>query len=273
MPRFLCLPILSLILLTGRIETAAQSPSGGARAAALGYAATALPGEPWGQANAAAGALLGEAVLTFFAREAFGLSELRFGAVQFVYPGRRSAVSLGVGTFGYDAFRLTHYEAGFAHALHFGTSRSIAAGLNVRYYTVSAGHYGSAGTWGLSAGWFLPLLPDLFVGFQATNVVMPKRTGSEALPRSLAFGIGYRADARLLVAGDVYKDALFPASLRAGVELLPIPMLALRTGITTHPSRYTTGFGLYTGPLVVDLTAEYHAVLGWSPSMALSIRW
>jgi hypothetical protein len=275
MPRPLCLPVLSsalsLILFAGCIDATAQPLSGGARAAALGYATTALPGEHGGQANAA-GALLQETVLSFFVREAFGLPELRYGTVQFVHAGRGGAVSLGVGTFGYDAFRMTHFEAGYVRALHFGTSRSFAAGLNVRYYTISADHYGTAGTWGVSGGWFFPLLPDLFVGFQATNAILPERTASEALPRSLAFGIGYRADDRLFVLAEVYKDVLFPASLRAGVELLPIPILALRTGLTTRPARYTGGVGLNAGPLVVDLAAEYHAVLGWSPAIALSLH-
>ncbi|WP_228350331.1 hypothetical protein [Rhodocaloribacter litoris] len=250
-----------------------QSLTGGARAVAIGGAATALHDDAWGHANPAVWAVRPGRAVSFFAGQAFGLPELRLGAVQYVEPTRAGAFALGARTFGFEAFRETHLDLGYARGFTFGTTRRLYAGLRLRYYRVVIARYGSGGALGVSAGWLVRILPTLYAGFQATNLNRPKLAGREEFERTLALGLGYVADERLRVLVDVIKDVRFPLSVRAGLELAPVPALALRAGATTEPTRFTAGLGVRLGRLAADVAAEHHSVLGWSPAFSLGVLW
>lgn len=269
---------LSLLLLFGGLigvaRTApAQSLEGGARAVALGSAATALHDDVWGHGNPAVWAVREGRAVSFFASEAFGLSELRLGAVQLVEPTRFGAFALGARTFGFDGFRESHLDLGYARGFSLGTSRTIYAGVRLRYYQVSIEKYGSRGTVGLSVGWLASVLPNVYAGFQATNLNAPKLAGREEFERTLSFGLSYLPDPRFRLLADAVKDVRFPLSLRAGLEVMPVQALALRAGVTTEPTRFTTGVGVRVSRLAADVAAERHEVLGWSPAFSLSVLW
>ena len=273
MPRSGCLLILMLLLGTPPRGRAQTSMEGGARAAALGGAATSLAHQPTGYANPASWATFSGRALSFFASEAFGLAELRLGAVAYVEPTRLGTFAAGARSFGFEDYRELHFHAGYARGFRLGTTRRFLLGLSLRYQRVSIPEYGSAGTQALSLGALVEVRPALHVGFQAANVHVPKLAGREELARTLALGLAYRSAARVMVVLDAYKDVRFPLSVRAGVEVQPVAVLFLRAGAATEPARFTTGVGLRLGKLAADLAAEHHAVLGWSPAVSLGLRW
>jgi len=246
---------------------------GSARASGLGYASTALTTAVGMHANPGANALREQRTVSFFAREAFGLSSLRYGAVSGTWPASWGAVSVGASTFGGDGYREMQYSLGYARALQFGTSRHVYVGLTGRYYHTRIDGYGGTGALGLHLGLLLPLLPSLHLGAHATNVNGPSLVDGEALPQTLAVGLQYRVNSRLLVVADVFKDLSFPASVRGGLEVRPVPMLALRAGVTSTPTRFTGGVGLRLDWIRAHVAAEQHAELGWSPSASFEIRW
>lgn len=246
---------------------------GGSRASGLGYASTALTTAVGVHANPGASATLEQRTVSFYARQAFGLSSLRYGSVSGTWPASWGAVSVGASTFGGDGYREIHYSIGYARALRFGTSRRVHVGLVGRYYHTRIDGYGGAGALGLHVGLLVPLLPSLHFGAHATNVNGPSLVDGEALPQTLSVGLQYRATSRLLVVMDVFKDLSFPASVRGGVEVRPIPMLALRAGVTSVPTRFTGGVGLRLGWIRAHVAAEQHDELGWSPSASLEVRW
>lgn len=246
---------------------------GGARAAAMGGAATALPADVWGHGNPASWATLPGRAISFFATEAFGLTALQLGAVQYVEPTRFGAFSAGARTFGFEEYRETRFLVGFAHGFSLGSSRHIYAGLRLRYHQVAIPDYGQASAFGLGIGGLVSVLSTLHLGFQATNVHNPKLAGREELDRSLSLGMAYTPVEQVLVVLDGYKDSDFPISFRGGIEVQPVPVLALRAGMTTEPSRFTAGVGLRLGKLVADLAGEKHEVLGWSPALSFGVQW
>ena len=179
---FLCLVWLLMFACPVHAQT---SMEGGARAAALGSAATALPADVWGQGNPASWSTLPGRAISFFATEAFSLSALRLGAVQFAEPTRLGAFSVGARTFGFEEYRETRFLAGFAREFNMGTTRRFHVGLRLRYHQVSIPDYGQASTLGLGVGGIVNVLPNLHLGIQATNFHHPKLAGREALDRSL----------------------------------------------------------------------------------------
>lgn len=264
--------ICALLLLANSEARGQTSMDSGARAAALGGAATALSGEAWGYANPAAWSTLPGRFVGFYATQAFGLSELRLGAAQYAEPMRLGTVALGARTFGFEDYRETHVNAGFARGFRLGTSRRFHLGVSARYHRVSIPEYGAAGTVELSVGWLVNVLPSLDAGFQATNLHMPELGGDE-LPRTLSLGLSYAPLDELRVVVDAYKDVRFPLSIRSGIEVRPVEVLFLRVGATTEPSRLTAGVGVRLGALMADVAAERHEVLGWSPAVAFAIQW
>ncbi len=250
------------------------SAEGGVRAVALGGAATALTGDVWGFSNPASWATLPGRALSFFASQSFGLSQLQLGAVQYVEITPLGAVAGGARTFGYEEYRGSHFNLGFARGFTLGTSRRFYAGFNLRYYHVRlGGGYGSSGAVGLSLGGLVQIFPRLHLGFHATNLNGPAWTRGEALPQTLSLGLSYAPGPRILLLLDGFKDLDRPLSVRAGLEMRPVDVLALRIGITTRPTRFTAGVGLRLGRLRAGIAAERHAALGWSPAASLGFAW
>lgn len=269
------LPLLGLGLLS-LVSAHAQSTYdlyGSARADALGNSTTALLSAAGLHGNPAAPATTTAVTSSFYARQSFGLSALRYGATQVAVPLGWGTVSGGASTFGFEDYREVHLSAGYARSLRFGTARAVHAGTTLRYHHTSIAGYGSAATLGLNAGVVLSLLRSLHLGARATNLSGSALVPGEPLPRTLAVGLHYRALRRMDVTLDVFKDIRFPASVRGGVAFRPVSALALRAGVTTAPVRFMGGVGVRLGPLRADVAMEQHQDLGWSPSASLHVQW
>ena len=277
MPRFpawtAALLTLGLSVVPASTSLAQTSMEGGARSAALGGAATALEGDAWGEANPATWATLSGRAVSFFATEAFGLDALRLGAVQYVEPTRIGAFAVGVRTFGFEQYRETHGALGYARSFAFDSVRTLSVGGSVTYEQLAIEGFGSAGAVALSVGWLARVLPDVLVGFHATNLNRAELAGREALPRTFALGAAYRPVPSLQVLLDAYKDVDFPVSIRGGLEVLPVPALALRAGVATQPTRFTAGAGVRLGWIAADVAAERHEALGWTPGVSFGLMW
>lgn len=268
-----CTCILLFVLFAAWPAHAQTAMEGGARAAALGGAATALSADVWGHGNPASWSTLPGRAISFFATEAFGLSELRLGAAQYAEPTRFGTFSLGARIFGFEDYRETRFLAGYARGFSLGTARRIHAGIRLRFHQVSIPEYGQASALGLALGGLVNILPNLDLGFQATNFHNPKLAGDDALDRSLSLGLAYSPAEQLLIVADAFQDTDFPLSFRGGVEVQAVSALVLRAGFTTEPKRFTAGAGLRMGKLAADVAGENHEVLGWSPAISFGVQW
>jgi hypothetical protein len=246
---------------------------GSARSDALGHSTTASLSATGVHANPAAPASRSKGTAAFYARQSFGLTALRYGATHVAVPVAWGTFSGGASTFGFDEYREVHLSAGFARRFRLGTSRSVHLGATARYYHTSIAGYGTASALGLNAGFVLSLFRSLHLGAHATNLNGSTLVQGEPIPRTLAIGLQYRALRQMYVLVDLFKDVRFPTAVRSGIEVRPVPILALRAGITTAPVRFMGGIGIHLGPLRADIAAEQHQDLGWSPSASLRVRW
>ena len=266
---------LCFLLMLCTSTTRAQSGMdrvGSARATALGHATTALLGDVGSQSNPAA-ASMAPRLVHVFARESYGLAELRRGGLNMVIPWADGAVTAGSGTFGFDAYREWYGSLGSAYRFGLGTSRSVHMGVRLRYYHTRIASYGQSGVIGLSAGSQVRLLPSLTFGVAATNLNAPQLIEGVDIPQLLAVGLSYEATAGFIVLMDAVKDIDFPLAVRGGLETRLLPSLALRAGFTTEPMRFTAGAGITVGRLAADVAAEQHQTLGWSPAVGLHVHW
>lgn len=245
---------------------------GGARSLALGRAATALQGDVWGHHNPSSWSTLPSRAASAFASQAFGLSELRVGAVAYAEPTPYGTFATTARTYGFEDFRETHFGLGYARAFAVSASRSVHVGLALGYTSVSITEFGSGGALGLSLGAMMEVLPGLDFGFHAYNLNRPELTEFDPLSSGLEAGLAYRPVEQALVLLSVDKDVDFPISFRGGLEVQPVDVLSLRAGFTTEPVRFSTGVGVAVGVLRADVAAERHEVLGWTPAFGFGVQ-
>lgn len=277
MPRWVLrfAPIVGLLVLCP-LPVPAQSTYdlfGSAKADGLAQATTAAPTAQGAHVNPAANADASEYSAVSYAQEPFGMSVLRYGAVSVSAPAQWGTLIGGASTFGFEDYRELHVTGGGARSFSFGTSRAVHLGLMLRYYHTRIAEYGRAGGIALNPGLLVEILPSFHLGAHATNVNGATLTSGEPLPRTLAVGLQYRAHDDIRVLADLFKDVVFPATLRVGIEARPVDVFVIRAGASTTPTRFTAGIGVALGPLEADLAAQQHQELGWSPSASLRVYW
>ncbi len=268
---------LRLLVLCAFVAPAAHAQlvplaEGGARTLALGRATVALEGEVWGHHNPAAWATLPGRAGSAFASQAFGLSELRLGAVAVAEPTRYGTVAASARSYGFEDFRETVFGLGFARSFAVSASRRVHAGLRLGYTSVSVPGFGSTAALGLSLGTLTEVLPGLDFGFHAYNLNRPELGASDPLRRGLEVGLGYRPARQALVLVGVDKEVDFPVSFRGGLEVQPVEVLFLRAGFTTAPVRSSLGVGVAVGILRADVSAERHEWIGWTPGFGFGVQ-
>ena len=279
-------PILTAALCAALAASGAraQLAEGGARALALGRAATALPAEAWGEYNPATWAALDGGTADLFASQAFGLSELRVVALAAAYPTPYATVAGNARTYGGGDYRETRLGLGVARALPLSAARRIGLGLQVQLHSVAIEGFGSASPVTLSAGTQVEVLTGLTAGLHARNASRIGRSEEDDLTSplstapALAVGLAYRAGERALVVLDAVKDLDFPLALRAGVEAQVVDVLALRGGVQTGldgsggvPTTLSAGVGVRAGLLRADVAVERHEALGLTPAFSVGL--
>jgi len=246
---------------------------GSARASALGGATTALIGDAGTHANPGVRSLSSARSLVLYARQDFGLAELRYGSAHVDLPLRHFAVSASASTFGFADYREIHAGVGLATAVGLGTTRRLGLGVQTRYHHLRIERFGRTGATAVNAGLAVRLVPTFTFGAHATNLFGARLGDGAEVPKTLAVGLAYDAADTIRVVADAFKDVDFPLSLRGGIELQPVPFVAVRAGANSSPVRFGLGTGVQAGPLRADVAAERHDELGWSPSASLTILW
>ena len=279
-----CLAPLLFALLLAALPARAQLAEGGARALALGRAATALDGIAWGEFNPAGWAGVTTNRADLFASQAFGLSELRTVALAAAAPTPYATIAANARSYGFSDYRETRVGLGAARAVPLSASRALALGLQVQLHNVSIDGFGSSSMVTLSAGAQVDVLPGLRAGLHARNVsALGQDTEAEldtplTTAPALAVGLAYQASERALVLLDAEKDLDFPLAIRVGLEVGVVDVLVLRGGVQsalsgdgTTPTRLSAGLGVRSGMLRADVAVELHETLGMTPAVSIGV--
>ena len=94
---------------------------------------------------------------------------------------------------------------------------------------------------------------------------------NQSLPQILRMGILYKPINQISILSEMYKDLSFEPETRFGFEVKTIKSLYLRFGITTNPSRFTSGIGLILFGVDMDYGFSHHQVLGYTHAVDLAI--
>ena len=92
----------------------------------------------------------------------------------------------------------------------------------------------------------------------------------EHLPTIIRLGGDYNFSNKVILAIETEKDIAQKAIFKAGIEYRVVKEFYLRAGIATNPTLSSFGFGVNLKNLKMDLSANYHQVLGISPQLGIS---
>ena len=243
----------------------------GARSAAMGTASVGLS-DVWSAFNNQAGlAYLTSPVAGIYYENKFLLPEMGYKAGVFALPLSQGTVALSVSHFGYSDYNESKIGLAFARA--FG--KYIAFGLQLDYNMARlAESYGNRNFITFEAGMLAHITPELAIGAHVYNPIRAKLSeyNDERVPVIMRFGAAYEITNKITITAEAEKDTYLEANIKAGLEYKLIPQLHLRGGISTNPSSNSFGVGIFVGDFIIDISASYHYILGFSPQASLNYK-
>jgi len=206
---------------------------------------------------------------SFYYSNLFGIKELNLGTFSGAIPTNWGTLGLAAKTFGNKLYSENEYIFSYANKFF----HSVYFGVSVRYMDLSISRYGSDATIGLDCGFIAPLSSKVNWGFWGHNLNRP-HLGSkkEPLPQSFVTGIHLKPIEAFFANFEVYKDTQFPVELRCGIEYTLLNHLALRSGFSTEPSRFSAGFGVFISIVKVDYAFTTHNDLGATHHFSFSFN-
>jgi hypothetical protein len=266
---------ISVLWLVGFVfvrAASAQVGDAGIRSASFGGAGSAVLDRHWSLLNPASVGNVDAMNVSLFGTQGYGFTELRFARTTIAMPAKGHGIGLDISTFGHDEFRFI--DAGLTVARpvlpSFGT---YLVGARASYRSIGVEGFDRASVAILDIGWIAAIRPGLSLGGTIGNLLESRFSDVDRLPRLMRIGAAIEPRPGLLLVADLSKEDRWPTSTHFGVEFAALPALALRAGSATNPERLSTGARMSIGDLVIDLLADRHIDLGWTPGLGVSVSW
>ena len=282
--RLALLGLLSLPSLT-RAQGNGPGPQG-ARAQALGGAATTLSGEVWAVANNAAGlGALTQPTAGAYLENRYLIPSLNVVAATVAVPlGPIEPAAAGLSAraaHGVLALEGQHFGGVLYNEVRLGVAYGYRLGViniggRLDMLQVSLQDLGSRRAVVGSLGGQADILPErLTIGAYLYNLTQAKLADyqDERVPTVLRVGLAYRPSAQVLLLAEAEKDVEHDAGLRAGIEYLPAPAVAVRLGYASGSQQATAGVGVRAGSFHFDYAAGWHTALGLSQCLSVNWQW
>ena len=230
----------------------------GARAAGMGGAAAAVPGQSADvPRNPALLAGIPRSGAVHWTPARFGMGELGSAAASWVQPIGGGAVAAELQRYGGEAYAEHRLGAGVGVDI----GERLTAGARLSLLHVGIARYGESSVPVVDVGALFAVTDAFRVGVSGSAINMPSVAGDERIPMELTAGASWR-HAGMLVALDVEKETRHDVNLRLGTEVTLLDVLALRCCVSTVTRQWTAGLGLWRGIFRVDYAIAVHSELG-----------
>lgn len=241
----------------------------GARSAAMGNASVSLS-DVWSAHHNQAGlGFINGISAGVFYENRFTVKELSLKGAVIALPVKGGTFGLSVSNFGYSLFSENKYSFSFAKAF----SDKFSMGIALDYLTTKIGEgYGNKGALAAEFGIQAKPIKGLTIGAHIFNPNRAKLTdyNNERIPTIIRLGADYNFSDKVTLAVETEKDISQKSVFKAGIEYKAVKEFYLRAGIGTNPTLSSFGFGLNLKNLNIDISANYHQVLGFSPQFGLT---
>ncbi|MCC2547962.1 hypothetical protein LJY25_16050 [Hymenobacter sp. BT175] len=275
-------PVVSIMVwLTPQLLAAQGSGPGlrGARAAALGNASATLT-DVWAIGNNVAGlGQVAQPTVGFYAENRYLSRALNTAALAVAVPigpqqantaSARGVAGLEAQRFGDKLYNETRVGAGYGYR-----GGLVSIGARVDMLQISIEGLGSRRAVAVSLGGQAEVVPKhLFFGAYLYNLNQAKLAEyrDERVPTVLKAGLSYRPTDKVMLNVETEKDVQQAADFKAGIEYQVLESLAVRGGFASLTRQTTAGVGFRGGRLQIDYAAAWHAALGLSQHLGVSLR-
>lgn len=261
---------LVLILFSSHVLAGGDNDTHGARSGGLG-GASLIYQDVWSAFNNQAGlAQLKKISAGIFNESRFLLNETSTKGLAVAVPTTNSGVfGASMNYFGYSLYNEKKF--GLAYAKAFG--KNISAGIQLDYLNSEfAENYGSKSIFTVELGFQANLSDKIRVGFHVYNPQKAKLAdyNDEHTPAIMKIGAGYLFSDKVTWTLEAEKDLDASGTIKSGIEYRIADPLYLRCGINSNPVKSAFGIGILLGDFQLDLAADYHQVLGFTPQASLT---
>ena len=287
MGSYVRLLLISFLFAPASLVAQGNGPAGhGARALALGNASATLGGEVWAVANNAAGlGSLIQPMAGVYLENRYLIPSLNVVAAALALPLGALEPTAGAlptrpthGVLGLEAQRFggllyNEIRLGVAYGYRLGV---VSVGGRLDLLQVSLQDLGSRRTAVGSLGGQAEVLPQrLSFGVYLYNITQAKLLDyqDERVPTVLRAGLAYHPTKQVLLLAEAEKEVEHAAGLKAGLEYLPAPAVAVRLGYSSLSQQTTGGVGVWAGTFRFDYAAGWHSALGLSQYFSASWQW
>lgn len=244
----------------------------GSRFAAMANASVMIP-DIWSVAHNQAGlGYLSNTQFSFHYENKFMIPQYGLNAVALVVPTKSGTLGFSFTYFGYSKYH--EMKTSLAYGKLFG--EKFSAGIQLNYHNVFiSDDYGKSSAISVEGGILFRPIKDLYIGAHVFNPSRSKfntSEGSEYLPTTFRFGLGYHAMKKIWLALETEKETNLPAVMKLGLEVETLEHLYLRAGLATNPFLSSFGIGYRIAGFQADLAFSFHPQLGFTPHVTLNYR-
>ncbi len=172
--------------------------------------------------------------------------------------------------FNYAGFTNFNENAlGLAYARSLG--KKVDIGVQFNYYGYRVPSYSNASALNFEIGAILHLTQKINAGFHVYNPVGGKlgKSGDEKLASVYKFGLGYDASENFFISIETIKEEDESLNVTGGVQYQFQKQFFARVGFVSETGSAFGGVGLSWKSIRLDISANYHPQLGFSPGLSL----
>lgn len=229
----------------------------GGRSTGMAKASASLK-DSWALYNNPAGsARLTAASASFVSETRPTLIGANHAAACMVLPSRAGTFSAGVFKFGDKLYSEHLFSIGYSHTLGLA-----AMGARVDYIQYRAEGFDPVVALGVTAGTVADITDKLSLGGYVSNINRPLMPDGTPLPIRMATGFAFHPTEKVIVCGELEKDADFTPTIKGGIEVAPINKVYFRSGFNLYPNAAYAGIGLKSWRISFDYSITYSPTLG-----------
>ncbi|CAN5874330.1 hypothetical protein BH11BAC4_BH11BAC4_07390 [soil metagenome] len=220
--------------------------------------------------NQAALATVPVAGIGIYGERRFMLNENSLYAVAAAIPTSLGNIGIQLNYGGFKNFNES--KIGLAYARSLGKKLDI--GVQFNYYGYRIPSYGNASTINFELGAIIHFTDRLNAGIHIYNPVAGKlgKSSDEKLAAAYKLGMGYDASESFYVSAEVIKEEDKPVNVTGGVQYRFKKQFFIRAGFISETSGSFGGVGVSWKNFRLDIAANYHPQLGFSPGLLLIVN-
>lgn len=217
--------------------------------------------------NQAALASVESAGVGVYGERRFMLTENSVYALAAAIPTSLGNIGIQMNYAGFKNFNES--KIGIAYGRSLG--KKVDIGVQFNYYGYRIPAYGNASNINFEIGAILHLTDKLNAGLHIYNPVGGKlgKSGDEKLAAAYKLGAGYDASESFYVSAEIIKEEDKPVNVTGGVQYRFNNQFFVRAGFVSETASGFGGVGVAWKSLRLDISANYHPQLGFSPGLLL----